>query len=482
MSTAMNARKGRLWRRVLAAATLLLLLVIGVGVRAYAVHYSDRALPGTTVGGLPVAGMSRAQVAAAVQQRFDGASVTFRTAGRLARQERLADLGYAIDVDATVDAVLAANRSWSSYVTSLVAPREVHAVLESDRARLDEVATDLVEEAGKVGTAARVRRAQDKESFVAVPAVIGQTVVMASVRDAVEEAGRELASTTAEVQFVVAEPAVTTADAQAVAAEANAMVRHTVMVSDGSIEHAASAARKASWVTIPTAGGVPGEPQVKAAKVQEWVDSLAEDAKEAPRDGLRNVSATGRVLTVVTPARDGRVVSNSADVAEAVSLAMTKTSDYAGKLEYRTIPASWTDRRAAVGAENLAYPAAEGEKWIDVNLSRHTMTAYVGGSVVRGPVAMVNGAPATPTVVGTFHVYRKNPLMTMRGFNADGTRYETPNVPWSSFFHAGYALHGAPWRSSFGYSASHGCVNLPVDVAKWVYGWATVGTPVASHY
>ncbi|MDH4016665.1 MAG: L,D-transpeptidase, partial [Actinomycetota bacterium] len=85
------------------------------------------------------------------------------------------------------------------------------------------------------------------------------------------------------------------------------------------------------------------------------------------------------------------------------------------------------------------------------------------------------------TVVGTFRVYHKNPLMTMRGFNDDGTRYETPNVPSSSFFHRGYALHGAPWRSSYGYSASHGCINLPVDVARWVYGFATVGTPVVSH-
>ena len=71
--------------------------------------------------------------------------------------------------------------------------------------------------------------------------------------------------------------------------------------------------------------------------------------------------------------------------------------------------------------------------------------------------------------------------MTMRGANAHGTHYEVENVPWSSFFHAGYALHGAPWRSSFGYAASHGCVNLPVDVAKWVYWWAPVGTPVVSH-
>ena len=95
---------------------------------------------------------------------------------------------------------------------------------------------------------------------------------------------------------------------------------------------------------------------------------------------------------------------------------------------------------------------------------------------------MVNGAAETPTVVGTFHVYSKNPLMTMRGNNADGTGTRPRTCPGVSFFHRGYALHGAPWRSTFGYSGSHGCVNLPVGVAKWVYDFAPIGTPVVTHY
>ena len=75
----------------------------------------------------------------------------------------------------------------------------------------------------------------------------------------------------------------------------------------------------------------------------------------------------------------------------------------------------------------------------------------------------------------------KNPMMTMRGQNADGTSYETPDVPWSSFFNGGEALHGAYWRKTFGYAASHGCVNLPIPTAKWVYDWAPIGTPVVTH-
>jgi lipoprotein-anchoring transpeptidase ErfK/SrfK len=468
-------------RKVLLTITVMLLVVLGGASTAYAAYFSDRALPRTTVGGIAVTGMTRDEVAAAVQARFDDVAVTLQTTGGATRAEPLEGLGYSLDVEATVDAVFAAQDSWSSYATSLVTPRDVDAVLTTDTARLEAVADELVEQAGQVGTDATVRRAEDKKSFEAIPAVIGKSVVMADLRDTVATAGQELQSSTATVEFVDAQPPVTTAHAEAVASEANEMVATTISVSDGDEEHKASKVRKASWLKIPFTDGVLGMPTVRAAKVKAWVDSLAEDAKVDAVGGQRRVTAGGRVLRVSTQARDGREVSNADDVAEAVVAALSAKSDYSGEFSYDTIKATWTDRTVAAGAERLVYPALPGEKWIDVNLSRHTMTAYVGASVVKGPVSMVNGAAETPTVVGTFRVYYKNPLMTMRGLNTDGTEYEVDNVPWSSFFHNGYALHGAPWRSSFGYSDSHGCVNLPVDVARWVYGWATIGTPVVSH-
>ncbi len=182
-----------------------------------------------------------------------------------------------------------------------------------------------------------MRRAEDKKSFVVTPAVIGQSVVMASLRDVIASAGRGLTSTTARVEFIDAEPPVTTAHTQAVADEANAMVARAVTVSDGADDHSASMARKASWVKIPSTDGVLGTPQVQAAKVRAWVDSLAEDAQVAPTNGLRNVPSTGRVLTVVTQARDGRVVAKAKGVAEAAVQALAAKSDYSGEFSYRRV-------------------------------------------------------------------------------------------------------------------------------------------------
>ncbi|MCI6556985.1 L,D-transpeptidase, partial [Schaalia hyovaginalis] len=62
--------------------------------------------------------------------------------------------------------------------------------------------------------------------------------------------------------------------------------------------------------------------------------------------------------------------------------------------------------------------------------------------------------------------------------------YVAPNVPWVTYFTGSYAMHGAPWLSSFGWSGpegSHGCLNMPVSAAKVVFDWADIGTTVVSH-
>jgi lipoprotein-anchoring transpeptidase ErfK/SrfK len=60
--------------------------------------------------------------------------------------------------------------------------------------------------------------------------------------------------------------------------------------------------------------------------------------------------------------------------------------------------------------------------------------------------------------------------------------YEVEDVPHVMYFtQLAEALHGAYWHNNFGNTMSHGCVNLPLDVARWMYGWAPLGTMVWSH-
>jgi lipoprotein-anchoring transpeptidase ErfK/SrfK len=77
------------------------------------------------------------------------------------------------------------------------------------------------------------------------------------------------------------------------------------------------------------------------------------------------------------------------------------------------------------------------------------------------------GLPNTPTVLGKFKIYWKLTSTLMAGPN-----YYLPEVPYTMYFYAGYALHGTYWHNNFGQPMSHGCVNLETSQAKQLFDWA----------
>lgn len=119
-------------------------------------------------------------------------------------------------------------------------------------------------------------------------------------------------------------------------------------------------------------------------------------------------------------------------------------------------------------------------KWIDVNISKQTITAYQGSAPLKS-VLVSTGTAWHPTPAGRFAVYTKIKSQTMSGgYGADS--YYLPGVPWVMYFTGAYAIHGTYWHRNFGQPMSHGCVNLSIDDAKWFFDWAEIGTPVVSHF
>jgi lipoprotein-anchoring transpeptidase ErfK/SrfK len=49
------------------------------------------------------------------------------------------------------------------------------------------------------------------------------------------------------------------------------------------------------------------------------------------------------------------------------------------------------------------------------------------------------------------------------------------------YFYQGYGTHGTYWHTNFGQPMSHGCVNMTIGDAQWLYNWAPVGTLVVVH-
>ena len=125
---------------------------------------------------------------------------------------------------------------------------------------------------------------------------------------------------------------------------------------------------------------------------------------------------------------------------------------------------------------NLIAAPADGKKWIEVNLSEQTLTAWQGDVVVMH-TRISSGLSGTPTVTGRFTIGNRYKAQRMTG-----PGYDLPGVPWVMYFYGSYAIHGAYWHNNFGVPMSHGCVNMRVNESEMIYNWAPAGTEVYVHY
>jgi lipoprotein-anchoring transpeptidase ErfK/SrfK len=111
-------------------------------------------------------------------------------------------------------------------------------------------------------------------------------------------------------------------------------------------------------------------------------------------------------------------------------------------------------------------------------LSEQKLKAWEGSSLfLETPVS--TGLPWWPTPTGEFNIWIKLRATKMEG--GEGKYYYyLPNVPYVMYFGSnevpywrGYGLHGTYWHSDFGTQRSHGCVNLPTNIAERLFYWVS---------
>ncbi len=118
----------------------------------------------------------------------------------------------------------------------------------------------------------------------------------------------------------------------------------------------------------------------------------------------------------------------------------------------------------------------QNKKLIRLNLREQYLIAYEDEEPVFMS-ALSSGQLAgdidrtTPT--GNFVVNYKRPSRHMVHTDRIGINdNELYGVPWVSYFtDSGIAFHGTYWHNDFSQPNSHGCINLPIPAARWIYLW-----------
>ncbi len=122
------------------------------------------------------------------------------------------------------------------------------------------------------------------------------------------------------------------------------------------------------------------------------------------------------------------------------------------------------------------------KKQILIDLQTQVMTAFEKNEpVFMSELAsgQLKGNLDLTTPAGEYIINYKRPSRHMAHSDrtgADGD--ELFGVPWVSYFtDTGIAFHGTYWHNTFTQPRSHGCINLPIDAALWVYRWTQPVVP-----
>ena len=202
-------------------------------------------------------------------------------------------------------------------------------------------------------------------------------------------------------------------------------------------------------------------------KEGKYPNAVEECAATARAIELQNAKATGNTAAVdaLTKAQAATATASNAAVQVPVTTSVTQTPV------------------ALVPAIDPVVAAVQATgSYIDVDITNQTMVLYVNGlPVLTSPC--VTGMPKNnrSTPKGAFYIMDKVP-----GKRLKGDTWDVWVDRWMRFTSDSVGLHDASWRKKFGgtiykSNGSHGCVNLPKDVAYTLYDLVAVGTPVIVH-
>jgi lipoprotein-anchoring transpeptidase ErfK/SrfK len=422
--------------------------------------------PGTSVAGVPVGGLTPGAAADAIEGRLAETTIVLTGAGGDAEITG-ADLGASVDARALADAAFAQNPMWNPttwFSTPVEAPIRIDADAATSalRAAAPDLYTDPVD--------ALVAFDAASATYVAVPSELGTGIDVDTVRTTLAEAfaaGQTVVELDAEAAPVEAERP--TFVAAATVTSLNSMLDSVGFYVGAERTVPIDRAVAASWITVEPAARGTFEISADPAAIQPVVDGLAPLVNRPAENGVVITDSRGGVLREDAAGISGRELGDTSTVA----------SDFATQL--------------TAGNGVYALPVAEVApvitslaRRIEVDLGDQRTYLFENDNVVQS-WAISSGAEGFSSSTGNFRITSKLTSQDMGElcYNPNSQTpgaYCTRDVPWVMYYNGDEALHGAYWHNNFGNVMSHGCINMPVSAAQYVFGWAPKGTEVSVHY
>lgn len=471
-------KQKRRWPIVIGISAGVLTLALGGGGWAYATHYSNLALPHTTVGALDVGGMTSNELKRSLTDNCQNLHATF--SGDIPQTSlSLGQMGLDCDVPGSAAAVMKANQDLGGILASTLRERQVTPLFTIDETAATQAARALTAQRPNTVVDPHLGFNDELGSFAVQPGSAGQGVDPKVIIAAAEKTWETQTKQSIQVKLTEVAPITPDPQLETWAQRANSLIAPKVNLIGRRVGHVIAPADKAQWVEVTEDG-----PVISEKKVLAWLKTFTDekiDVNNGP--GERSITSDGYLLTMTKMALDSKKVSNNDTIAAEITAALNSGQNYRGVFEMEVQEGKFNDTVVDQPLPRPPYKAKPGEKFISVDLTNHTVAAWAGDKVVWGPVEAVHGSLPSPTYPGVFRVQTKLVNAHMKSDNAWDGPYDTWS-PWTMYYHGDYAVHGTYTRWNWvqtNYGGSHGCVNLKPAKAKELFDWARVGTPVVIH-
>ncbi len=471
-----------------------LAILVGGGAYAHQSIYANKIYPGVTVWGEECGGKSMTEV----QQLVTGKIKDYKIILSGPDQTYTAtanDLGLVFNSEAMALSAFSKGRTgsfWDNYFTraKLIVTRikwdpvrkvigasdlEIKPSYQIDNAKLDQYINTISQNINIPAKDSEIKIINGSTQLI--PAVYGREVVKESLKDNLTNyiSGLKAADITIETKQI--KPNIVDDSAQELVVQAkNVMARPVTLTYKGQT-FKPNAETVGSWITFVKPNGAKNYTlTVDPSRMENYFSFLGSKLDNYPTTKKVRVE-NGAKETVIQEGKDGLLVDK---VALGRSIATQLPAQASVNIEIPMYVAKYKTEFNRVLVANW-------DKYIEINISTQTMTAYLKGGQAVGSWKVTTGMSSHPTPTGTFLVYSKSAVTRMTGGTRGIDYYDLPNVHWVTWFNGGYAIHEAYWRSAFGgqdyvWNGSHGCINATYQIAKFIYDWAPVGTPVVIHY
>jgi vancomycin resistance protein YoaR len=312
---------------------LVAALAVGAGaLYAFDRHYTDKILPGVSIGGLDVSGLTEPEARAAIAQRFGsfGRGQALLTSGDVEMAIDYADIDRRPDIDAMIAEAMAVGRSGNLVERVVLDARTaVRGVALQPRVAIDgsRLARYVQTHAGRLTV--------DPKDAVVIPTKGGFGVVegvpgrAADRRPATEFLTATLARTDApdevrvELELAPIEPDITTGEATAALKTAE-RIALDVVIKEGKEAWTIPAATVRSWIDFKATSDGGYEPVVDNAGVDAALAAVAKKVEQKAKSA--SFKTSGSKITGVIASRNGRSLDKGATASRVTELLATRAS------------------------------------------------------------------------------------------------------------------------------------------------------------